>query len=130
VTAPLPTPAAPGRPLRAWQRQALQVYRDAAATDFLVTATPGAGKTAFALALAGELLAARVVDRMIVVCPTDHLRTQWAEAALAFGVGSTRRCPTPSGRCARTCRATSRRTPRSPPARRSTRPAPAPSAPW
>ena len=87
MTAPLPTSAAPGRPLRAWQREALQAYRDAGASDFLVTATPGAGKTAFALALAGELLAGRVVDRMIVVCPTDHLRTQWAEAALAFGVG-------------------------------------------
>ena len=87
MTAPLPSSASPGRPLRAWQREALQAYRDAGAPDFLVTATPGAGKTAFALALAGELLAARVVDRMIVVCPTDHLRTQWAEAALAFGVG-------------------------------------------
>ena len=87
MTAPLPSSASPGRPLRAWQREALQAYRDAGAPDFLVTATPGAGKTAFALALAGELLAQRVVDRMIVVCPTDHLRTQWAEAALAFGVG-------------------------------------------
>ena len=87
MTAPLLSSAAPGRPLRAWQREALQAYRDAGATDFLVTATPGAGKTAFALALAGELLAQRVVDRMIVVCPTDHLRTQWAEAALAFGIG-------------------------------------------
>jgi len=88
VTAPLTSSPAPaGRPLRAWQREALQVYRDAGATDFLVTATPGAGKTAFALSLAGELLASRAVDRVVVVCPTDHLRTQWAEAALALGIG-------------------------------------------
>ncbi len=73
--------------MRAWQREALQAYRERAAQDFLVTATPGAGKTAFALALAAELLAARVVDRLVVVCPTDHLRTQWAEAALSLGIG-------------------------------------------
>jgi superfamily II DNA or RNA helicase len=87
VTAPSLTPqASPGRPLRAWQREALQAYREAGATDFLVTATPGAGKTTFALTLAADLLAGRVVDRLIVVCPTDHLRTQWAEAALAAGI--------------------------------------------
>ncbi len=88
MTAPLTSSPAPsGRPLRAWQREALQAYRAAGATDFLVTATPGAGKTAFALTLAGELLASRAVDRVVVVCPTDHLRTQWAEAALAVGIG-------------------------------------------
>lgn len=79
-------PAA-GRPMRAWQAEALRAYRAAGSTDFLVTATPGAGKTAFALALAAELLASRLVERVIVVCPTDHLRTQWAEAALALGIG-------------------------------------------
>ena len=88
MTAPLTSSPVPsGRPLRAWQREALQAYRAAGATDFLVTATPGAGKTAFALSLAGELLASRAVDRVVVVCPTDHLRTQWAEAALAVGIG-------------------------------------------
>ena len=87
MTAPSASPQAPRRPLRAWQVQALQDYRDAGAADFLVTATPGAGKTAFALTLAAELLASRVVDRVVVVCPTDHLRTQWATAALALGIG-------------------------------------------
>ncbi len=87
MTAPLTRPQPAGRPLRAWQREALAAYREAAAVDFLVTATPGAGKTAFALSLAAELLATRAVDRVIVVCPTDHLRTQWAEAALAAGIG-------------------------------------------
>jgi superfamily II DNA or RNA helicase len=47
-----------------------------------VTATPGAGKTTFGLALAARLRAARVIDRIIVVAPTDHLRTQWADAAV------------------------------------------------
>ena len=77
-----------GQPrLRAWQRAALERYRDEPRRrDFLVTATPGAGKTTFALTLARTLVAERVVDRVIVVCPTDHLRTQWAEAADAAGL--------------------------------------------
>ncbi len=86
MTAPLPLSGPASRPLRAWQAEALQAYRDAAATDFLVTATPGAGKTSFALALAAELLEKREVNRVVVVAPTDHLRTQWAEAALAAGI--------------------------------------------
>src|SRR5436190_15908215 len=73
-------------PLRAWQRRALAAYHAAGASDFLVTATPGAGKTTFALAVAQVLLARRVVDRVIVVCPTDHLRTQWAGAADRAGI--------------------------------------------
>jgi superfamily II DNA or RNA helicase len=73
--------------LRAWQRAALSSYSSQPRRrDFLVTATPGAGKTTFALALAHLLLAQRVVDRVIVVCPTDHLRSQWADAAHASGL--------------------------------------------
>jgi superfamily II DNA or RNA helicase len=51
-----------------------------------VTATPGAGKTTYALAVAQTLLDRRAVDRVIVVCPTDHLRTQWADAAARVGL--------------------------------------------
>ena len=41
------------RRLRAWQRTALSAYLEASPRkDFLVTATPGSGKTTFALALA------------------------------------------------------------------------------
>jgi superfamily II DNA or RNA helicase len=76
----------PAQRMRAWQAAALRLYRERDANDFLVTATPGAGKTAFALALARELLGKRVVDRLVVVCPTDHLRTQWAYAADRHGV--------------------------------------------
>jgi superfamily II DNA or RNA helicase len=86
VTAPLIAPATPGRPLRAWQREALAAYASTSPQDFLVTATPGAGKTTFALTLATDLLAKRVVDRIVVVAPTDHLRTQWAEAAARVGL--------------------------------------------
>jgi len=83
-----PHPQTGGLPrLRAWQRIALDRYREQPRRrDFLVTATPGAGKTTFALALARMLVAERIIDRVIVVCPTDHLRTQWAEAADAAGL--------------------------------------------
>ena len=70
-----------GQVLRAWQREALTTYEQQVRRDYLVTATPGAGKTTFALTLAARLLQRRSVDRIVVVCPTDHLRTQWAEAA-------------------------------------------------
>jgi superfamily II DNA or RNA helicase len=76
----------PAAPLRAWQRQALSAYLAADPSDFLVTATPGAGKTTFALAVAQVLLGRRIIDRVIVVCPTDHLRTQWADAAARVGI--------------------------------------------
>jgi superfamily II DNA or RNA helicase len=72
--------------LRLWQREALAKYQTEVHKDFLVTATPGAGKTTFALSLAVGLLSRRAIDRVIVVAPTDHLRTQWAEAAETFGV--------------------------------------------
>ncbi|MGB4137259.1 MAG: DEAD/DEAH box helicase [Microbacterium sp.] len=67
--------------LRAWQREALDAYFRADQRDFLVAATPGAGKTTFALTLAVELLRMGEVDRVIVVAPTEHLKTQWADAA-------------------------------------------------
>ncbi len=82
----VPDPPQERRPLRAWQRDCLAAYRAAAKRDFLITATPGAGKTTMALTLALELLGTRAVDRVVVVCPTDHLRTQWAHAAAAMGV--------------------------------------------
>lgn len=72
--------------LRQWQREALAKYDTEFRRDFLVTATPGAGKTTFALTLAVRLLGRRAVDRVVIVAPTDHLRTQWAEAAERFGV--------------------------------------------
>jgi superfamily II DNA or RNA helicase len=54
--------------------------------DFLAVATPGAGKTTFALTIAADLLGRRVVDRVVVVAPTEHLKTQWAEAAARAGM--------------------------------------------
>ncbi|GAA3624366.1 DEAD/DEAH box helicase [Microbacterium awajiense] len=75
--------------LRAWQAEALDRYFaldgpdgiGSGPRDFLAAATPGAGKTTFALRLASELLRRGVVDRLVVVAPTEHLKTQWADAA-------------------------------------------------
>jgi superfamily II DNA or RNA helicase len=54
--------------------------------DFIAVATPGAGKTTFALRIAAELLADRTVEAVTVVAPTEHLKTQWATAAARVGI--------------------------------------------
>ncbi|WP_051681781.1 DEAD/DEAH box helicase [Cellulomonas sp. HZM] len=86
-------PAFPGRApwgtagkLRAWQAEALEAYRQRSPRDFLAVATPGAGKTTFALRVATELLEARIVRRVTVVAPTEHLKRQWADAAARVGI--------------------------------------------
>jgi superfamily II DNA or RNA helicase len=92
VTPELP-PAYPARAawgtatrLRAWQTAALEEYFATSPRDFLAVATPGAGKTTFALTVAAELLSRRVVERVTVVAPTEHLKTQWAAAAARAGI--------------------------------------------
>jgi superfamily II DNA or RNA helicase len=72
--------------MRAWQRRALTSYLARRPRDFLAVATPGAGKTSFALRVATELLADRTVAAVTVVAPTEHLKTQWAAAAARVGL--------------------------------------------
>jgi superfamily II DNA or RNA helicase len=80
--------------LRAWQAEALDRYFGlpgpdgvgSGPRDFLAAATPGAGKTTFALRLASELLRRRVIDRIVVVAPTEHLKSQWADAAARVSI--------------------------------------------
>ncbi|MFL6114769.1 MAG: DEAD/DEAH box helicase family protein, partial [Catenulispora sp.] len=67
--------------LRAWQQAALDEYLKREPRDFLAVATPGAGKTTFALRVATDLLDRHVVNTITIVAPTEHLKTQWAEAA-------------------------------------------------
>ncbi len=72
--------------LRAWQVEALRRYLDSPQADFLTVATPGAGKTTFALRVAAELLSAGEIENITVVAPTEHLKTQWADAAGRVGI--------------------------------------------
>ncbi len=87
------SPAFPGRApwgtaskLRAWQQGAMEKYIQEQPRDFLAVATPGAGKTTFALTLASWLLHHHVVQQVTVVAPTEHLKKQWAEAAARIGI--------------------------------------------
>lgn len=79
-------PTAGERPLREWQRRALTRYLATRPRDFMAVATPGAGKTAFGLRVAAELLADRTVEAVLVITPTEHLKHQWAAAASAAGI--------------------------------------------
>jgi superfamily II DNA or RNA helicase len=72
--------------LRGWQRRALVKYLAAKPRDYLAVATPGAGKTTFALRIAGELLTEGVIERITIVVPTEHLKVQWAKAGAAVGI--------------------------------------------
>lgn len=70
--------------LRGWQKSALEQFWSSERRDFLAVATPGAGKTTFALTAVRRHLAENPSSRVIVVVPTQHLKTQWSIAALAF----------------------------------------------
>jgi superfamily II DNA or RNA helicase len=72
--------------LRKWQAEAIEGYLGEPRQDYTVTATPGAGKTTLAITIARHLLKERRIDRIIIVVPTDHLRTQWGQAAIKGGL--------------------------------------------
>jgi superfamily II DNA or RNA helicase len=72
--------------LRGWQKAAYEEYFRVTRRDFLLVATPGAGKTTYALTVAAQLLATREIAFVTVVTPTEHLKYQWAQAAARFGI--------------------------------------------
>ncbi len=72
--------------LRTWQKDAFHEYFRLPRRDFLLVATPGAGKTAYALTIAAELLARREIAALTVVTPTEHLKHQWSRAAHGLGI--------------------------------------------
>ena len=72
--------------LRGWQKAAYAEYFSAAKRDFLLVATPGAGKTTYALTVAKQLLTRREIQAVTIVTPTEHLKYQWAQAANRFNI--------------------------------------------
>ena len=75
--------------LRAWQEQALRdfsLWQPQDGEGFLVEATPGAGKTRYAIAVAQRLLAAGRIDQIVIAVPTSRLEEQWAEEFARHGV--------------------------------------------
>jgi len=71
--------------LRPWQRAAFDLFRAGDDPDFLAVATPGAGKTTFALTCARAAMADER-RRLVVVAPTSHLKIQWSLAAHRMGL--------------------------------------------
>ena len=71
--------------LRSWQHTALRAWQASAPADFLAVATPGAGKTRFALAAVLMHMGGRP-GRVVIVAPTRHLKNQWAQAAAVMGL--------------------------------------------
>ena len=72
--------------LRSWQQRAVAEFEAHQGDTFTVCATPGAGKTTYALTVAAKAIQDRRINQLIVVAPTDHLRQQWADAAAEFGL--------------------------------------------
>ena len=72
--------------LRPWQEEAFHAISSHTLENFLAVATPGAGKTRLALRVAHHSLTSGTVRRIVVVCPTNHLRQQWAEGAYREGI--------------------------------------------
>ena len=79
--------------LRPWQRAAFDAFMHGGrpgpdgeiVSDFLTVATPGAGKTTFALTCARATLAEENRP-LVVVAPTAHLKNQWSLAAHRLGL--------------------------------------------
>lgn len=72
--------------LRRWQKEALDAFERRDRADFLAVATPGAGKTTFALTAIVRDLARHPHRRVVIVAPTSHLKRQWVAAANEFGL--------------------------------------------
>lgn len=73
-------------PHERWQRRMRDDFYAKQPRDYLISATPGAGKTRGSLQLAKSLLDEGTVDWIMVVVPTDPLRDQWPETATALGL--------------------------------------------
>ncbi len=76
--------------VRPWQASALKSFEtkihNGESSNFLCVATPGAGKTTFALVCARQLLSKQLVKKVIIIVPSAHLKEQWADAGADLGI--------------------------------------------
>lgn len=72
--------------LRRWQERFVEHYFEKNQSDYLLEATPGAGKTLAAAAVSSRALRARLIDRVIFVVPRLPLKPQVAKAVHGLGV--------------------------------------------
>jgi|GEM_PF-1645163 len=73
--------------LREWQQEAFKAVINAyqnGKRDFLCVATPGSGKTKYALRVAHHFLLNNICERLVVVTPTEGLKKQWAYESAKF----------------------------------------------
>lgn len=67
--------------LRKWQGEAyqevLKLY-NSGKNSALIVATPGAGKTIFALRTIHDFFMRDLIDRVVIVAPSEQLKVQWA----------------------------------------------------
>jgi superfamily II DNA or RNA helicase len=75
-------------PRNAWQNEAISGFCNSSG-DFLVTATPGAGKTLMAMKAAKILHNEGLIDRIIVVVPNSEVKKQWRKTAANLGLDIT-----------------------------------------
>lgn len=107
-----------GLALRPWQQGGADVWqrlRAGGGRDMLVTATPGSGKTDFALFLAREELGLGRADLLVVVCPSLVLKAQWGRSAHRAGIPLTAGWSNGAVAPPPTCAPSPSPTPRSPP---------------
>ena len=78
--------AASEMPLRRWQERSLDKYTGQAGPDWLLVATPGAGKTRFAGEILRNHFRGRVVTGAVIVVPTEALKVQWASDLHVLGL--------------------------------------------
>lgn len=72
---------------RKWQKEFLREWEEREPHQpFMLIAIPGGGKTMAALDVCRRWMAAGADRRVIIVVPTDNLRTQWKDEAANFGI--------------------------------------------
>jgi superfamily II DNA or RNA helicase len=71
---------------RVWQKNAIRHYFALLVRWFLLTATPGSGKSEVTCRIVRRLFLEGKIERVVVVVPTEQLKRQWAENFARHGI--------------------------------------------